>query len=513
MNIVNNIKKYLSISSVNNLIDVNDILNTNISKQLFDIMELNKFFNNNKVRSTYNRFYTSYHTQNITILSKEEEEFDPKNINKYIKKYGIDPEVFKIDGIINGKISKEFNKLNKLVIYNVKHNNTVYQLFFYHTNNHALILALLKRFNTIIGYNKDEKRLKFIGDSFKIHFILYPVGRSTYKQVKNIDDLDKEMEMVKRNGCYNCSSGYTMFYVDYNTNNTTMMVSRVSEALGLFTHELGHLLGMDLEIPIENDSTKTISGVYGGRVLTDDQLEKLNKLNLPVDMEVNMTESLCNTNTTFIHSICNAIELADKVDTNNYKLFEELFKIEILYAIYHSAKILYWLNYNDFDSFFNGKSDIVYKQKAYLFEYTIVRSFMLMIYPKLFDIMSYDNDRGYMKFKLDKDDIYDKNKLTVTMKNKWDKYIDNTLDLMVIDKKNGLRLLYEKIFNLFIEKVRSTNTNKNTYVENSCGNINMEYFCIDRNYGEFLLDGGNCNFYEEKYMKYKKKYLQLKEGI
>jgi hypothetical protein len=512
------VTNYLTTSSINNYKDVCSILNL----ELFELTEINTFLNDNIIlKNTFNKFLNLYENYKL-ILQKniEIEHFDPTNVTLFIKKYNVDPNVFNSE---NGIIKSQFIKLNGVFIYETKIKDILFRLFFYviksDTNITILINNLIRRFHIIVSYNENENRYDFLQDimdhvdHFDIHFILYPLGRTSTMHMVEPDDINK----LSNKGCYNASSGYTILHIFNNKNinsNKTMMISRIPEALGLLTHELGHLFGIDFEVPIKNKNTTTISGVVGRKNITESHINKLEKL--PIDkIDPNFTEAICNTNTTLIHTMCNAIELGIlSKEFNNFNMFKHLFYVEILYSIYHSAKILYWLGYDNFDAFFNNNSKIQYVQKACLFEYSIIRSFMLLLYPVLFDSMLV-NDNKYCKFKLD-DNIYSSNKWSEETNKKWDDFVDNTLDLMTSSKEQNskdinLRKSYEKIYNQFIEIIKNTTTNKNTYVESSCGNINMEYFCIDLSYNNNIINkvlyGGNKLNYKKKYMKYKTKYI------
>lgn len=509
------LRSKLTISSYNNLIDVEDVMNSSIGKEFLKAVGTDSIFNNKTLQTTFKRFYDCYKTDNIDIISKDITDFT---------------DISELESIINsggfglGDMTTHIKKLDKrcLVDVKLKELDLYFRLYIYYKDsNSSSINFIIKRLDTILGYNKDENRVKFLAEAlqknpFSIYFILYPVGRTTYKRYQK--DPIKEMNKLANQGCYNASSGYTIMHIDGdNINNKrhshyNMLVTRIPEMLGLFTHELGHLLGYDFEVPIKETSKQTIYtssyAIFGGLRLNN------NDLNLPLqsNMDIHLSEAFCNTNTTLIHTICNALNLCESQKQIHdyekcYDLFKSLYKIELFYAIYHSAKILYWLGYNNFDDFFNGKSKIVYKQKAYLFEYTIIRSFILLIYNDLINKMSVDKNEGFLKFKLNNDDVY-----TGTNKGRFIKDIDDKLnnikktlvDLMTNQEPNIIRDSYAKVFDLFIKKIEETDTNKNSY--NGCGDINMEFFCIDQN--SISMKGGSLNIdYKRKYLKYKTKYL------
>jgi hypothetical protein len=503
--------QFLTTSSLNNLHDVQKVMSMPISDKLYNMINLDNFYENSRVKDTFNRFLKKSKSSSIKLIGKIDKPFNPAVKNS----------IFNMDGLHSKGtyINKEYNKLNKETVYTVQVSDfdLFFKLHFYYAatnlNINKFINNTINRFNTIIGYNIDEQRVKFleriqkgVENCFSIHFVVYNLNRSSPKGPKEPNG-PKEFTELANQGCYNTSSGYTALYITHNNRQNVMLVSRIPEAMGLFTHELGHLLGIDFETPIITDKRSTISGMVSPFSVTSTHLTKLKKL--PIKLDVNMTEAICNTNTTFIHTICNALEV-DKSD-DSYETFKNMFKVEILYAIYHSAKILHQSGYNSFDDFFNCRSSIKYKQKAYLFEYTVVRSFMLLLYPQLCELMTFS---GYIKFKLAEDKIYDSEMQPIDATDKWIKFIDITLNLMTdkTDKTDKLRNIYRQIFDSFIEIIKSTTINKNTFIESSCGDINMEYFCIDLDYVKMngnMVGGGSINYYK-KYIKYKQKYAQLK---
>lgn len=469
----------LSNDSQQNLKIVKKIKNN----KLFESIKIDNFLNNNKLNKIIGEFYHISKRDNIEEILTQEKDFNP-NDNRIFDKIKI------LDGFNNknSKVFKEYLKLNKHTIKNIKIKDIDLKFtlhFFTENNDKILIKDIINRFIIIMTYFKRSKRLENLYNSIKrnnlennfdIYLFLYDLKRSTYKRVKK--DIDGELYELKTNGCYNCSSGYTS--IDIKNNNKKMVITRKSEVLGLLTHELGHLIGYDLEV--YRDDTTT--GMMRDKNTTDYHRKLLNRIGIN-DARIN--EGLCNANTTIINTICNSI-------TDDYNqmvnLFGKYYRFEILYSIYHSAKILYWLGYNDFDDFFDKKSAIKYKQFALLFEYTILRSFMLLTYEKLFNKLNY--------FVLSKDDINNDWGF-------WNEYIDNTLELMAGINRKEIRNKYANIFDTFMDIIKNNSFQK---TENMCGEINMNYFCLEF-YSQVMFGGGRD--YRKQYLKYKERYMRQKE--
>lgn len=505
---------YITTSSNNNLKTIKSIKKQNpqLINNFVNKIGLSQFVNNKTTKQTINKIEKLYAE---TIVQKPEIiEFDPLNLNSVLA------DILTIDGIDNPKsvVYKEFIKLNKQAIYNFTINDLKFSINLFYDQNYKdiskTIETIVKRSMVLLKYGQDSKRFANLktaltSDSFNIYILLYPLNRATYKTVKNYRDINKELKDLQVNGCYNCSSGYTSFmvYKDQTKKFANMLITRLPEVQGLLTHEIGHLLGWDFEVFTETDTLYSTTGMLQTNKLTDTHNKLLQKLPLKQTKCV-FAEVFNNTNTTILHSICNAIELNSGTRSwdSNLELFQELLEIEILYSIYHTVKILYWAGFTTYDRFFDTDFDIKYHQKSLLLEYTIIRSFVLLNLNDYVKNIQLTPDQAY-SFTITTDDKLTDN-YTVTR----NKMITEILVLMT--GKSEVKQSYKSIFNLFNSHLKDVPESDNN-CESKCGNINMEYFCIDLlpkiESETGLLEGGGINYFQ-KYQKYKQKYLLLLEN-
>jgi len=407
-----------------------------------------------KYRDIYNFVENMYTQTGLYRVEKEKEKvFDPKSeySNRLLQ------EVFTIDGLNNpdSKVSKEYFKLNMEYTDKIVVDDIIFVLNFYYTHEdvYNLISVIMRRFKVLMNIYSGSDRLKHIREClgnkpFRVYFLLYDVNR--YVPDIRSDDIYNDIRKLKDNGTYNCSSGYTAFFSD----RRRMLISRIPECLGLLTHELGHLLGWDLTTTVKSGNLCTLSGMvqqydFSGAIKYLEKLPLKSKDIIPYEI-------YCNTFTTILHTICNSIEAG-----KSYDKFVEMVIDEIYYSIYHSAKILYYHGYDSYKDFFmNSENKLKYVQNAALFEYTIVRSFILLnllengtIVKELTDMLHY-----------------------MTTYNK----------------------LYESIFDNFVGVIKNKKK------------LNMEYFLYDINYSERKYEqrGGNIDYYR----LYKIYYKMYKNG-
>lgn len=444
MDIVNKFIDKLTEESKGNLNDISNITNSYPFELKSDKLE--SLFDDIK------RSYDNYN--NINIINTRR--FNPKSDDsiKLLR------DIFTVDGLNNrsSTVYKEYNKLNKYYEKRLEYGDIRFKLKFYFKDNSSYIIPIIKRFDCIMRLYENTSRFNHIrscmqDNTFEIYFLLYPVNRETpsNRTTRPYTDLQK----LKSNGTYNCSSGYTSFF----NSNHHILVTRIPESLGLLVHELGHLLGWDLSTTVKNEDMCTISGMVSKHIFTDEQEIYLKRLPLE-NRDIVPSEAFCNTYSTIIHSICNTLELG-----GNFYDFINILKDEIMYSIYHSAKILYYLGYNSYKDFFmTPDNKLRYIQSAYLFEYTILRSFMLINLGMIMDL-------GFEP-----------------------KNVNNILNIALKGITTYNRE-YEKIFNDFISKIREKDI------------LNMEYFAYDISIHP-QLGGFNVNYYDQ-YIKYKRKYLEL----
>lgn len=489
----NNIFTNLTEKSKDNLHVINTI------KNVFG----HEFFNNKDVIKAYeelSEIYTQINNNDIKNIII----FDPNDLDRHNL-----TNIFTLDDIKNKNPEsitfQEFQKLNTWAKISLDINDLHFMTNYFYDNKmpnvNDLINKIHKRLKVLLTYGARNNNTRYHnlikaqgGNVFNIYFVLYPVGRNVYKRIKNYDNIESELNELSSKGYFNCSSGYTMFYVTDKRYDGKMLITRIPEILGLLTHEIGHLLGWDYETFIERDNIYTTTGIDINKInkLSKSDLKILKKLPLAHN-DCEFAEAFVNMNTTILHSMCNTLEL----DKSNYDLFKEFMNIEILYSIYHSAKILYFIGFESFDQFFNNNSNKLYYQNALLFEYSIVRSFLLI---NLDELIKYQDMR---KFVVNDNQMNDSR--TERYINKRDELIKYILNLMtgtdLNEKQKRIRSEYEIIFDEFINIIKNDKNNT----------MNMEYFCIDINKNAQSAGSHNKNNkYFEKYLKYKKRYLKMK---
>lgn len=441
-----NINEALSKESKENLDKVNEV---NYEKNLSDISEIRELYDQLKA------IYDNYDIVNIFNTRY----FDPKSDQSKI----LLNEIFTVDGLNNenSEVFKEYLKLNKYYEKKLTYGNINFKLKFYFNDKSNLLPIIIKRFHCLIKMYENTERFKHItkcmnNEDFDVYFLLYPVNRHVpFKQSKNIN---LDLKNFKNNGTYNCSSGYTTFF----GNRRHMLMTRIPECLGLLTHELGHLLGWDLSDTVVKEDMCTLSGMVNNINLSNKQQHVINKLPLN-NKNIIPYEVFCNTYTTILHTVCNSLE-----KNLNFNECLKMLNNEIIYSIYHSAKILHFNGFNSYDKFFmnSNSNKLLYYQDAALFEYTILRSFLLMNLQKMFKI-------GYES----------KNKK---------KILNLALESAITYNKN-----YEMIFNNFIKFIKNIKYEK----------LNMEYFLYD--FISYDQMGGRYINYHKQYLKYIRRYNRL----
>lgn len=432
-----------------------------------------------------------------------------------------------------------YNKLttiNTLDTYQLTYSNNIcFKLYAYYDKEYSkiqnIIQSIINRLHLIVStfaptestkliYTNNMKYLSQIfttDNPIPIHLYLYPFNRNINYSINN----DESLEYYKHNNCSHCSSGYSnsSYAIKGGNNIFEIVCTRIPEILGLFTHEMFHILHCDTRYYVTNNKNNNFeliskqldenSGILG------DIVENYNKK----VQGYKFLETFNNTTTTILHSLYCAIELSGNIEYDNImELFEYLFKKEIIYSIYHTAKILHNQHINTSREYFTPNiNSKPYHQLAYLYEYTIVRSFMFM------DLDSYVK---YMRFKdFGNFDGNDKKQVEV-LTNIVANLLKNAFILMYNkQQQNKLRILYDRMFDSFVEilvkeeKLYVIDKNANSCDE--CGPVNMEYFCIDHNCVMILFDEvgqqkeqiGGGSYYYKKYMKYKIKYLNCKYAI
>jgi len=440
--------------------------NSDLIDLFFKEINYNKLITSESMKKTYEYFKECYIQQPNIIKNKQTK----LEHNKYLDYLDI------IDGIKNknSDIYKEYINLNTHHIILLKIREIEIEINLFYKDKTDLLDLIIKRINTIIYYCLDNIRTKYLSKNlFKVFLVLIPVNRYIENEKYTMDQLINKY----KNGTYNCTSGYT--YLNSNSKNIIIVCSKIPEILSLIIHEFCHVLGLDSSLLLKNN--------FYLHHLQENQLKTLSKKICLINDNYNFWEIIAQTNTTIIHSIILSLELM-----GDYKLFSKILKIEILYSLYHTAKILYISGYMFYEDFFEDNCQIFFKQKSKLFEYTIARSFMFLIYSQIFLEEYITTNKNTFKLEYP-DKIYEKVDDDIIKKiNK----LNNKI--IQVDTTNK----YKEVLNKFFEYIRKTQPTK----------FSMEYTCLDiigNNDVSKIKTGG----YKYKYNKYKKKYLKLRSDL
>jgi hypothetical protein len=301
----------------------------------------------------------------------------------------------------------------------------------------------------------------------EIKFLLL-LQRNPRRSTKNIG-LEGLAEL-KATKCFNCSSGLTS-----KENNYHVGLYRENEIFGLLTHELMHFCNLD--------------GTNAGQTKIKDNDNYI----------FNNTEILANSIGTVFHSIFNAFEMgADKSIQSKYSGFKILLLIEITHSFNQLARLSRILGYRTWDEF--KSQTITYGYDSwYMFSYILGRALFLLNLNTIFTTCTLNLSPEGL--------IYDENNN--------DQCLQNILK-RTMETPNDNDAFLNEIFTIVNTYLDSGNDDGNEF----CGNMIMEYFAIDlgnsdkdSGYNNLLnLYGGQPDKYYLKYLKYKAKYLKLKNN-
>lgn len=300
---------------------------------------INKIVDSSKnIIDKLNNAYNSFSDSLLTFIKKDNLTYD--EIRLQLDNY---PTFYQNIDLVN-KISNCKRYQYKLKIDDININ-----LFFYCEDNDNNDLARI-----IYTFIKTFSRNNSMYNDFNIRFLLIDFPRV----ITNINESHKTGE-------FDNSSGMT------NLRKKEMIMTRKSGLKGLLIHELCHMLGLEFCYNYRDDDYSEINWVnkWEGKCCF--------KRNHGVR---NFYEGICNTNSSYYLSIYNAIVLYSKDNKNSiYKYFKYFFCIEQLHSYIQSVKLARAFNINSYQDFFNNKNDI-YKQNALMFEYIILRLFMIYDY-------------------------------------------------------------------------------------------------------------------------------------
>ena len=310
-------------------------------------------------------------------------------------------------------------KINNRFDYELHIDTIKINLFFYCENedinlfnNLAHIIFL---FVKTFGINKD----KF--NNYNIRFLLIDFPR----ELKS----DNFKENSER-GFFNNSSGVHIM------SKKELVVSRKNGITGLLIHELIHMLGLDFCYNFKDNTQVNINNWNNKWIENNNVIKENNNI-------ISFIESICNTNSSYFLALFNSIFICNKLNQPNnlIKYFKYFYYIEYLYCFVNGSKLLSFFGFNNYDSFFNNITNRKFYQNALVFEYIIIRIFMIFDFYQL--VMKY-----FLKCDFNKEtsDSYNKNyqtelnnKLINMVEKKYIKNIfDNISKIVIIDKPKSI---------------------------------------------------------------------------
>lgn len=425
----------------NKIIDfINKIKYTNIDKISIENLEeiLNcdmPFFKINKFKNIIKFskpiiyiMYNNFKKFNISLYKLiKEENINYEIIRKELHYY---PSYDKIKAT---EFIAEISKIKKKYIYNLQI-DTINIIVTFYSNNISFnlfhnLLRIIFIFIKTFGNNID------IYDNYNIRLLLVDFPRkldSKYSYHQN------QFYDISNKGYFNNSSGVHI------KSKKELVVTRKSGINGLLIHELIHMVGLDFCFNFNNMNMANIKDWENEWVSKNNIVSSNNNLG-------SFIECICNTNSSFFIAIYNSILLSEQ--TNNsakvIKYFKYFFYIETLYCFILSVKIINYFGFNTFESFFNNTTNKKYYQNAYVFEYVIMR--MFLIYNFYYFIF-----KKLIKNNFNKLNTYDDN---IKFQKKLNKKLIKSLEDPNI----------KKIFNIISNNLKKSNNNY------------MEYFLLNIN--------------------------------
>lgn len=297
--------------------------------------------------------------------------------HKKLSKYAL----YRVDFKLKKKlvISENLNKHINIHVY-YKENEINYSLLNKVVNRIMLMCEMFNFgkttcYNEFISFNMFEKisisdflninnnNLKIdvhCNDNYDIILIMYNLIRKS--------DLESGLTCVCNNGIFNCFSGFTSHYDDI------LVVSKNNDMLGLLTHEMCHLFGLDGFKNISYDNTN-----------------------------LKCTEMICNTMASILNAILtyiqfndmkqknrnNKIRLSIKNSISNIVNIKTYIALEIIHSINQFCRLLFTLKI-EFQDLKNIFKKINYDNISNLPEYIICRAFFLFNFKKINDILCFN---------------------------------------------------------------------------------------------------------------------------
>tara|TARA_Y100000813_G_C24152784_1_gene347990 strand:- start:165 stop:1505 length:1341 start_codon:yes stop_codon:yes gene_type:complete len=272
---------------------------------------------------------------------------------------------------------KNVNKRKKLEL--VLNKNTKIKIFFYYSSlDEQFVNNQIGRLSKILYVFCNSFGLKIMNtiNNFNIRFLIvdFPRRLNNKFDFKELGD----------HGIFNNSSGYTNKYTK------EMVLSRKSGLTGLLIHELIHLLDLDFHF-WENEIGNVEKFDW-----KKDWVKNCNMVECTQQIKSNcgyysFTEAICNTTSSYLLAIYSGIEYHDNIEqsrgnriSNNIqnqikikKIILLFYIIEYIHCYINCCKLLKFFGFDNYDSFFNNTSNRKYFQDAHVFEYIVLRTFII----------------------------------------------------------------------------------------------------------------------------------------
>ena len=352
-----------STKSYEDLKKIEDVSITNLIKLFDESMPIIKLMIDN---------YISY--QSSYLIEKEVIEINTNNILKELNNFPS----FKLKNefSIYSEI-KNTNKRKKLEL--TLNKNAKIKIFFYYSSfDEKYVNNQIERLSKILYVFCNSFGLKIMNtiNNFDIRFLMidFPRRLNDKFDFKELGD----------HGIFNNSSGYTNKYTK------EMVLSRKSGLTGLLIHELIHLLDLDFHF-WESDIGNVEKFDW-----KKDWVKNCNMMECTQHIKSNcgyysFTEAICNTTSSYLLAIYSGIEFhinieqsrGTKISNNTLnlnkikKVILLFFIVEYIHCYINCCKLLKFFGYDNYDSFFNNTTNRKYNQDAHVFEYIVLRTFII----------------------------------------------------------------------------------------------------------------------------------------
>lgn len=286
------------------------------------------------------------------------------NLKPIIKQFDKNNRIITLDNLYDSDsyIGKEYIKLKKHFIYNIKIKNVAITINFYTYNdiNEEILNRSIKRILTMFLSFYDKIKTNKI----TFHLFLYYAPRVIIGQYNKNPN---EFEYINKASLFNCINGW--FFRD--TDQYEIVVTRLNNCLGLLTHELCHMCGLDFG----GYSTFQQWKQYHQKYISNNSGE--------------FTEGINNAISTVIHALFLNLEN----NSNHNYLYEE-----IKYSYKLCQKLIKYFKCNTLKELLDKK---IYNQNSQVFEYIILRHIYLKYIDSLFHL-KYKNNKFIERFTINK---------------------------------------------------------------------------------------------------------------